>query len=322
MTKKIAKSMTGPQATALAAVCSLTSAVLVAWITGAFGNRQAEISEAAKSEGSIQIERFKLQRDLILDAIGTTDREEARRRLQFFAETGLIPDYAEKVLAFTDEKPLGDIPVKTESPPEQLPPWRGQHPSLARAVVLVRSSGEPVCSGLVVEPKAVLTMAHCVVASLPSEISVTGEIEEAKKTVRVVSTEVLSSQGPHQHSQDLVRLQISDELDSFVEFGVRAPVVGEQVFVLGTAPSSAVGYRGATPLADYQRFFVSCSIQEISEEEHFVRTNCRTSAGTSGSPIVAVSDLKVLSLVAWGRTMSETNGPVLSAVPSLLIEGR
>jgi hypothetical protein len=135
--------MTAHKATVLAAICSLLSAVLVAFVSGIFnkstviyqedikgitsrevekirqeGSENAEkirqfsaqALEELRSDGQIKLEKFKLQRDLILKAIDTRNREEANRRLKFFAETGLIPDFEERVLNFTKNQPLNALP--------------------------------------------------------------------------------------------------------------------------------------------------------------------------------------------------------------------
>ena len=63
---------------------------------------------------------------------------------------------------------------------------------------------------------------------------------------------------------------------------------------------------------DYRRFYSECSITALVSEEGYLSTDCVTSAGTSGSVIVAKADGAILSLVAWGRNRYETNGPLLA----------
>ena len=166
MTKNESIKITAAHATILAAISSLLSAVLVAFISGVFSESSSEIErlkeqavekirqeggarteeirqltakvvEETKLEGSIKIEKFKLQRDLILDAIKTRDRQEAQKRLKFFAATGLIPDYAEKVLEFTSTESINEIPILPPQDSISLKPIGSSYSYQSKSVIRI-----------------------------------------------------------------------------------------------------------------------------------------------------------------------------------------
>lgn len=339
--------MTGPQATALAAVCSLISAAIVAWITGAFEQstavNQAEIDkikaqvveqikqegtarveeikqltakivEESKAKGSVTIEQFKLQRDLILKAIETLDRDEAQKRLKFFAETGLIPDFADKVIAFTKEKGINEIPTISGKEPDKLTPLRGRHQSLIGAVVLVNHGDDPLCAGLALSSNKVLIMKHCVPENI-SKYTIRYAMETNKtRSASIDSAETIDAKGAQKFSQDMVVVHVKDATLTYIrDVAIRPPNLGESVFIIGYAPSRLIAYRALkiTPAFDS---FVSegCAVKEVDQEQGFLSTDCLSSSGTSGSPIFASSDGALLSVVSWGRNWRETNGPILS----------
>ena len=331
---KKSQGITVPKATVLAAICSLISAALVAWIGGVFDTTEAElvkardeavekvrqegsvkteeirqltakIVEGARSEGSVRIEQFKLQRDLILQAIDTEDRGEAQKRLRFFAQTGLIPDYSEKVLAFTDEKDIEEIPSITQNKPQlpQLIPWRGEFSSIMSRTVRVLHRDFSVCSAFALTKNIVITLDHCV-SSQPLEnlsVEIDGRLDGS---IKIIETQTIQS---GLQIQELSRLVLSKELDipTLDELTFRRPEIGEKVAILGHAPGHMVDnsyLRGLRRITDYKRFYSECSIINVVDDEGYVSTDCDTPNGTSGSVIIGKSDGAVISLVAWGRT--------------------
>ncbi|MYA60595.1 MAG: hypothetical protein F4X40_08610 [Chloroflexi bacterium] len=89
---------------------------------------------------------------------------------------------------------------------------------------------------------------------------------------------------------------------------IRRPQLGEQIYVVGLAPSSDVGARAMLLLPHVSFISENCRVTGIST---YMETNCVTTVGTSGSPMFAASDGALLSFVAWGRGPYETNGPLL-----------
>ena len=338
--------MTGPQATVLAAVCSLVSAILVAWITGAFdrdtaldqakidrlkeeaieqikqeGNSKTEqirqltapMVEQARAQGTIEIEKFKLQRDLIISAINTEDRIEAQKRLRFFAETGLIPDYADKVLSFTMERPINEIPTLVGEIVRHLQPLGTRHVPISNALVEIVGSGSlgaAFCTGLAVDSNKILLMTHCVETDQVGHHLIRYLANDGtQKTSKIRKQSVIETSGPQKVSEDMSIVTL-ESLDAqyLDDITVRQPKLGEQVYVVGLAPSSHVGSRSIAPQIFVPFITENCQVTEISS---YMGTDCVTTIGTSGSPILAESDGSLLSLVAWGKGPEETNGPLL-----------
>ena len=224
----------------LAAVCSLVSAVLVAWITGAFDRgtaldraeierlkeeaveqirqeghskteqiRQltAQVVEEARAQGTIDVEKFKLQRDLIMEAINTNDRIEAQKRLRFFAETGLIPDYADKVLSFTSERPIDDIPTLIDEQGPRLQPLGARHVAISDALVefiLADAFGSTACTGLAVAPNKVLLMTHCVGAhSVGEDLVRYFAMDGTRRESSILEQSVVGTSDPQDPSVDI-----------------------------------------------------------------------------------------------------------------------
>ena len=60
--------------------------------------------EKARAAGALELERLKFESSLILKAIDREDQELASDALRFFAQTGLIPSHADKILALEDKE--------------------------------------------------------------------------------------------------------------------------------------------------------------------------------------------------------------------------
>ena len=347
--------MTGPQATLLAALCSLLSAVLVAWISGAFDqstrvtqatigslkeqtveairqegvNRTEEIRqltarivEETKTEGTLKLEKFKLQRDLIVDAITTRDREEAQRRLRFFAKTGLIPDYQSQVLAFTDERPLSEIPTLVDSIEPRLNAVGSRYNSIVSAlVVLARSSrvSTPMCTGFAIAPGKVLVMSYCLTdstAGLPRVhyVTVHGQLQ----TSNISKQATIEFGGSNKKNAELAVLTIGGQgMEHIGKLTIRAPILGEPAYIIGLAPEELVEGKGFS-ISGFTPFISeNCRVTEVQD---FVGTDCLTTSGTAGSPIFAERDGALISVVAWSNRSVDTNGPLLHRVRDRLLE--
>ena len=358
MTDGSKTTITAAQATVLAAMASLVSAVLVAFVTGSFSKTTTEIErmrdqavesirqegstrteeirqltakvvEETKSEGSIKIEKFKLQRDLILDAIKTRDRQEAQKRLKFFASTGLIPDYASKVLEFTSSESINEIPILPPDRALTLKPLGRLYPDKAASIIELfkrETTGavrrmKYMCSGFAIRGNALITPFHCV-ASIgdPSALSVNfvdkSGVQQATAVKQISRVE---SKGSQKISQEVAIIETAKSNLAFLsDLTIRKPKIGEEVLIIGAASSKDVGYRGIIVGDPTARFVADpCLVTEINDSEGYVGTNCTTSQGSSGSPIFAKDDGALLSLVAWGRNESETNGPLLYQFSSI-----
>jgi hypothetical protein len=90
--------LSAPMATLLVGGFSLVSAMAGAVISGGY-------------RGTIEIERFTLQKDLVLRAIDRDNPHDVRNTLEFLAKTGLLKDYETKILAYLAATPDSKLPT-------------------------------------------------------------------------------------------------------------------------------------------------------------------------------------------------------------------
>jgi hypothetical protein len=98
-------------ATVIAAFLTVFGGITGALINGLFNKQQSIGSEEVKSLASIKLENAKLQTNLIIKAIDTTDQDKAIRALKFFAKAGLISDYKDSIINLTSEINEKEIPI-------------------------------------------------------------------------------------------------------------------------------------------------------------------------------------------------------------------
>lgn len=122
-------SLSAAQATFAGAVLALVSGLGGALIAGNFDLKKTEESghtsitvaeiekiskevvEKTRYRGSIEIEKFNLQKDLIIRAIEKPTAGEVRNTLSFFAKSGFLDEYKEAILTYLDETPDENLPT-------------------------------------------------------------------------------------------------------------------------------------------------------------------------------------------------------------------
>ena len=178
----------------------------------------------------------------------------------------------------------------------------------------------PKCPGLAVAPDKILVMAHCM--PVPGLENYQVRYEAAEKQERmsgILKASLLESTGTQVSSENMYVLTLAEGKAQALEtLFVRQSQIGERVFIVGMAPGMSVGYRGLMVSALEPELFIAedCRVTVV---DPYVGTDCFTANGTSGSPIFAESDDALLSLVAWGRTVEDTNGPLLFSLQNHLL---
>lgn len=335
--------LTATQATVTVALCSLLSAVLTAWITGAW-NRQTSVGvEQTRFEGNIEIERFKLQRDLILQAIETADSEEAKARLGFFARTGLIPDFASGVIEFLADDTAKVPSLAVDGRPafpasvaaiEALELSELEQNVLGRVGIVMKKhdADEFHCNATLVAKDLVAVPGHCGSGAVEDPLVfqrrpdppflLDGEREEAAYDMTPVAS---VGGGRGADGVNLFRLAGEDPVD-VTPARLRDPVKDEIVSLVGWAPdqyriqaTAPVAQRGLTlaPLHSGAVLHRDCRV--IGVENGVVRTDCVSSNGMSGAAIFAVSDGALVTMVAYGdEEIGPTDGPTLGALAEVI----
>ena len=103
--------ITAPRATFYAAIATLIGGVLGAVINGAYTRQTSLGVEAEKGLAAINLERTKFETELILKAIEERDQSQKVKALQFFANAGLIPNYADKIIELASKDEGASLPT-------------------------------------------------------------------------------------------------------------------------------------------------------------------------------------------------------------------
>ncbi|MFN3248727.1 hypothetical protein [Roseibium album] len=115
------RGLSAPQAALGGSILALLSAIGGALVSGNIdlaktreSGRSNQGVEEIKNQGTIDVEKFRLQKDLVLKAIAKEDAAEVRKTLLFFAESGLLNEFKSDLLAYLSKTQDKDLPTGTK----------------------------------------------------------------------------------------------------------------------------------------------------------------------------------------------------------------
>lgn len=202
---------------------------------------------------------------------------------------------------------------------------------------IVRNPKDPemFCNSVRISQTHFATMAHCLGGSqAPLDSSLFGLINSSSHPV---ATEVITDFDFLPTSVDYLA-PTTREVDGIVIIStsqakmitqplfdlkpkIRAPVVGERLFLIGFAPleySLASNLRAVFKILGQPIIHRGCRVTAFVKNR--VSTDCISSRGMSGAPMFAESDGALIALAAWGKSgdIGPTDGPSLMSLPESL----
>lgn len=189
-----------------------------------------------------------------------------------------------------------------------------------------------VCNIFRVSEDLFATMSHCInnfadVESLSSfRISKNQDIsleDINRDDFEFQPISITSSDSGGRFSDGVALILASAKEQENLETGIpvprtRLPVVGERVFLVGYAPRKyelATTRRGLYFTTSISSPVIHRNCRVVAIEQDRVSTDCISSSGMSGAPIIAVSDGALITLSAWGDSeIGRTEGPPIVGV--------
>lgn len=279
------------QASVAGAILALLSGVagagIAAWSTQNVATGQSLTSleiEKIKVEGNLGLERTKQQAtdalerkrfetSLILDAIKTPSRTDAVRNLKFFVAAGFVSDPDGRIGRLSDDS-LPSIGM----------------PRVESATKAIQSTGTVtidnsiICTGALISPRHVITPNSCVQRSgVTTPPNITFKIGEKVFPVKK------AQEFP---DAKLAVLEITGGTSAEIYLDrsrIRAPVIGERIYLAVQLPNRAVELRTCTVIAN-------TADPRSSRSDFDFRHNCETGSGSAGAVVIAVSDDALLGI--------------------------
>lgn len=275
------------------------------------------------SENTIELERQKLQADLIKKYLEPADLKIRKDNLNFLVEAGLIPRYETQVTNYLQNHP--DAIPQTASASPTLVDGKSFGSSniltsdtlmkferLRKALVIVRARqsvrDRTHCTGVLTAANKVVTAGYCadtrrgVGAAGNQDIKV--EIANGAPPISVIDLKKIGDEASFNHiavltlatpAEDKIPLEIDDA----------SPVIGQKLIL---------PFLGKTP----DEFFVSrdddCKVTDLKGENELAY-RCDAEAGSGGAPIISLDTGKILGIhsiatqeARWGiRLKADTN---------------
>lgn len=309
------RSISGAQATIAGALVALLSGWMGATITSSSGeaisatNAQNALEiERTKVQGNLDLElskqasaenlaRLEFESSLILGAIQDSNREEAIRNLRFFLAAGFISDPDGKISALQDEQ----LPSKAGPSPDDV---LRAFEATVQIQFLGPGKETGYCTAVVVDEEHLLTAGFCdsnrYGTQVPSFAQYSDEI--GLHNLSLVS---MAADG----GIALLKLDASAKFTASIDWTlVREPVLGEPVYMATWLPSTN------------RRSLRTCTVIELSSEEHSFSHDCTSGAGSAGSLMISAIDDAPLGIhngVSFDRTTGSADKAFAAQLTSI-----
>ncbi len=279
------RSISGAQATIAGAILALLSGWIGATISSSSSETISETNAASaleiertKVQGNLDLElskqsaaenlaRLEFETSLILGAIEDSSREEAIRNLRFFLAAGFISDPGGKIASLQDDQ----LPSKAGPSPDDI---LKAFEATVQIQFLSPSKDTGYCTAVAVDPEHLLTAGFCdsnrVGTQAPSFAQFSDDVG-----LHNLSLVTMAADG----GIALLKLDSGARFATSIDWKlVREPVLGEPIYMATWVPGTD------------RRSLLTCTVIELSPEEHSFSHDCTAGAGSAGSLMISAID--------------------------------
>lgn len=231
--------------------------------------------------------------------------------------------------------PTGAALLPTEAPkpaldamdPLLLPAAADSHPAYANVLALMPGM-RFMCDVMLIDAGLAAVPVHCIdsvfgsediadpdyLVPLPAGDARLTDLYQVTEIMRVDAVRGNKDEDHYQGEFVFIRVQPKDGVTVATQT-VRVPVVGEAVRAYGYAPREFFAAEDVATDAFTKTAAFATEVCHVVSVDLYIgtfATDCVTTQGTSGSPIVAESDGALLGAVGWGRSADDTNSGILA----------
>ena len=172
--------------------------------------------------------------------------------------------------------------------------WRSavisDHP-ISRAIVRISTSGGGYCTGFFIQPRVVVTAAHCINEYRKGVLSVrTSDPRDKEHFLQNASGKILKGKyvivaptydwAQTCHPEDVALIITKDASKYYLPIDTN--------LVAQNTPAMVIGYSGDLDKGFFQRLDYGCTISPIDDGSNRIRDNCATYPGNSGGPVFSI----------------------------------